>query len=110
MTTDQDVTWRVKLAHNLLDNASDTIHQVAEEIVRDHTYDTQSLKTSLSLVQNALEYMLKFKLAWKDWRLVIMEPKAMTDALIQSGDFKTITFEDARKLLKNLRLVLILVV
>jgi hypothetical protein len=104
MIADKDSEWRFNIANNLLKNADDIIHQVVEQLSYDSKsryYDERQLKTFLSLIQNALECLLKFKLAWKDWQLVVTDPSLITEALIQSGDFKTVTFNDACKLLKK---------
>ncbi|TBO44473.1 hypothetical protein [Pedobacter kyonggii] len=104
MTFDQDSQWRFNIADNLLNNASDMIHHVAEHLSygrKPRYYDIHQLKMNLSSIQNALECLLKFRLAWYDWRLVVSDPVKIDNAAIKSGDFKTITFDDSRKLLKK---------
>lgn len=104
MSSDHDFQWRYNIANNLLTNADDMIRHVAEQLSYDSKprhYDIQQLKINLSSVQNAIECLLKFRLAWQDWRLVVSHPEKLIDVAVKSGDFKTITFDNACKLLKK---------
>jgi len=104
MINDPNAERRFWLAENLLSNAVSCIHHVADRLSENYHgiyYDDQPLKTSLSLVQNSLECLLKSRLAWYDWKLVVHEPKNLTDTKFKDGDFKTIGFSDACKLLKK---------
>lgn len=104
MSSDQDFQWRFNIANNLLNNASDIIHHVAEKLSEGNKpryFEIEQLKMNLSSIQNALECLLKFRLAWHDWRLAVSDANQLNDATIKSGDFKTIAFDDACKLLKK---------
>ncbi len=104
MFDDKNFERRFRLTENLLTNATENISQVADRLSENNRgifYDDQPLKTALSLVQNGLECLLKSRLAWHDWNLVIREPSTVTDELFKAGDFQTISFDESYKLLKK---------
>lgn len=104
MNPDDEFHNRYQLAYHLLENASGGIQLTVEEISEYNDrwfFDEFKLKNCLALVQNALECLLKASLAWADWRLVTTEQNSLTKLQLNSGDFKTITFDEACKLLKK---------
>jgi hypothetical protein len=104
MNSDDEFQHRFQLAYHLLENGAAGIQSIVDELSdysNRYYVDEFKLKNCLATVQNALECLLKVPLAWADWRLVTIEQTSLTKLQMDSGNFKTITFDEACKLLKK---------
>lgn len=87
------------VAFDMLENGLDFITEAVEAI--NSSSNHKKLKYAVIHLSSGVELIFKEVLRAADWRLIFQEIKEATPELLQSGDFKSITFKIAIQRLES---------
>jgi hypothetical protein len=91
-----------EFSYTLLENGLDFVLSALEHLAlaagpHGTPQQKRHLKYALLHLSSGVELILKERLRQEDWKLIFQDPSTATDADFETGDFKSVTFDDSIK-------------